>query len=103
FDLEEVKSGKNGKNYEKPEKYDIIYQALVEGIHDYFKKLGFTKATLGMSGGVDSALVFALAVKALGKENVLPVLMPSPYSSEHSIADSLEMVKRLGTEHKIIP
>ncbi len=103
FDLDEIKAGKGGKDYQKPEKYEIIYAALVEGIHDYFKKLGFRKATLGMSGGVDSALVFALAVKALGKENVLPVLMPSPYSSDHSINDSLEMVKRLGTDHKIIP
>lgn len=102
FDLEEVKEGIGAKDYEKPNKYEIIYKALVEGIHDYFKKLGFTKATLGMSGGVDSALVFALAVKALGKENVLPVLMPSPYSSGHSVDDSLEMIKRLGTDHKII-
>jgi NAD+ synthase (glutamine-hydrolysing) len=102
FNLDDVKNDKNLKAYEKPDKYEIIYKALVEGIHDYFKKLGFEKATLGMSGGVDSALVLALAVKALGKENVLPVLMPSPYSSEHSVNDSLEMIKRIGTEHKII-
>ncbi|RYD82101.1 MAG: NAD+ synthase [Sphingobacteriales bacterium] len=103
FDLDKVKAGNGLAEYKKPEKFEIIYQALVEGIHDYFKKLGFTKATLGMSGGVDSALVLALAVKALGKENVLPVLMPSPYSSEHSVNDSLEMVKCAGTDHKIIP
>ncbi|MGZ5281083.1 MAG: NAD+ synthase [Bacteroidia bacterium] len=102
FDLAEVNNGLGAKEYVKPDKYEVIYNALVEGIHDYFKKLGFKKATLGMSGGVDSALVLALAVKALGKENVLPVLMPSPYSSGHSVDDSLEMIKRLGTDHKII-
>lgn len=80
-----------------------IHDALVLGIKDYFAKSGFNKAVLGLSGGVDSALVLALAVKALGKDNVLSVLMPSQYSSDHSIDDSLEMVKRLGSPHKIIP
>jgi NAD+ synthase (glutamine-hydrolysing) len=80
-----------------------IHDALVLGIQDYFAKSGFSKAVLGLSGGVDSALVLALAVKALGKDNVLSVLMPSQYSSDHSIDDSLEMVKRLGSPHKIIP
>lgn len=80
-----------------------IYQALVLGIRDYFQKSGFTKAILGLSGGIDSAVVFSLAVAALGKENVLPVLMPSEFSSEHSVSDSLEMVKRLGTKHEIVP
>lgn len=102
FDLDEVKQGKNAVEYKPAPKFEIIYAALVEGIHDYFKKLGFSKATLGMSGGIDSAVVLALAVKALGKENVLPVLMPSPYSSEGSVNDSLDMIKRVGTDHKII-
>lgn len=103
FDLAEVRRGIGMADYTPPAKYELVYAALVEGIHDYFRKLGFGKATLGMSGGIDSALVLALAVKALGKENVLPVLMPSPYSSEGSVNDSLEMVKRVGTDHKIIP
>jgi NAD+ synthase (glutamine-hydrolysing) len=102
FDLDEVKQAKNAMEYTPAHKFEIIYAALVEGIHDYFKKLGFSKATLGMSGGIDSAVVLALAVTALGKENVLPVLMPSPYSSEGSVNDSLDMIKRVGTDHKII-
>lgn len=80
-----------------------IHKALLIGIGDYFRKSGFSKAILGMSGGIDSALVLALACQALGKENVLPVLMPSGFSSEHSVKDSLEMIKRLGCRHEIIP
>lgn len=91
-------------NGEQPrEKYALIYDALVMGIRDYFAKLQFDKAILGLSGGVDSALTLALAVEALGKDNVLPVLMPSRFSSEHSIADSLQLVNTLGCPHKIIP
>lgn len=85
------------------EKYQLMHDALVMGIRDYFRKLGFTKAIVGLSGGVDSALTVALAVAALGKENVLSVLMPSQYSSEHSVSDSLELVKNLGSPYKIIP
>ncbi|MFM2285075.1 MAG: hypothetical protein RLZZ543_572 [Bacteroidota bacterium] len=80
-----------------------IYNALVLGIRDYFGKMGFKKAILGLSGGVDSALVYTLAVHALGKENVLGVLMPSPYSSDHSISDSLELAKRLGAATETLP
>lgn len=80
-----------------------IYNALILGIRDYFQKSGFTKATLGMSGGIDSAVVLALACEALGKDNVLPVLMPSQYSTGHSVDDSLEMIKTLGCKHEIIP
>ncbi|MBX7226107.1 MAG: NAD+ synthase [Chitinophagales bacterium] len=85
------------------EKYQLMHDALVIGIKDYFRKLGFTKAIVGLSGGVDSALTVALAVAALGKGNVLSVLMPSQYSSEHSVSDSLELVKNLGSPYKIIP
>ncbi|MDQ3073732.1 MAG: NAD(+) synthase, partial [Bacteroidota bacterium] len=103
FDLEDMKVEEKSSGYILTSKYEQIYMALVEGIGDYFRKLGFKKAILGMSGGVDSALVLALAVKALGNENVLPVLMPSPYSSTHSVDDSLDMIRRLKTDHKIIP
>src|SRR6185295_18290416 len=75
---------------------ETIRRALVLGIHDYARKNGFTKALLGLSGGVDSAVVAALACEALGAENVLAVMMPSPYSSEASIADSINLVQRLG-------
>ncbi len=80
-----------------------IHQALILGIRDYFRKMGFTQAILGLSGGVDSALVYTLAVQALGKENVLGVLLPSPYSSDHSISDSLELASRLGARTETIP
>ena len=75
----------------------------MSGIKQYFSKLGFTKATLGLSGGIDSAIVLALAVEALGKENVLSVLLPSHYSSDHSVKDSLEMCDNLKSPYKIIP
>lgn len=80
-----------------------IYEALVLGIKDYFAKSGFSKAVLGLSGGIDSALVCALACRALGPENVMAVLMPSKYSSDHSIQDALDLVKNIGCMHEIIP
>ncbi|MGI0481852.1 NAD+ synthase [Geminocystis sp. CENA526] len=73
-----------------------IYQTLVLGVKDYARKCGFSKAILGLSGGIDSALVATIAVSALGKENVLGVLMPSPYSSDHSVIDAENLVKNLG-------
>ncbi len=81
----------------------LIHDALVCGIKNYFQKLGFKKAILGLSGGVDSALVLVLAVRALGKENVLSVLMPSQFSTSHSVDDSLKLLETLGSPHKIIP
>ena len=79
-----------------------IHDALVLGIKDYFAKSGFTKAVLGLSGGIDSALVCALAAEALGAENVMAVLMPSEFSSDHSIQDALDLVANLGCKHEII-
>jgi NAD+ synthase (glutamine-hydrolysing) len=79
-----------------------IYRALILGIRDYFTKMGFKKATLGLSGGIDSALVLVLAVEALGKENVRVLLMPSRYSSDHSIDDALQLAKNLDIQYEII-
>jgi NAD+ synthase (glutamine-hydrolysing) len=79
-----------------------IYDALIMGIKDYFSKMGFKKAILGLSGGVDSALVLALAVKALGADKVHAVMMPSQYSSDHSISDSIDLVNNLSCSHEII-
>lgn len=81
---------------------DRIYNALILGIKDYFSKLGFTKATLGASGGVDSALVQALAVAALGKENVHAILMPSQFSSDHSVSDAEQLSINLGNTYDTI-
>lgn len=80
-----------------------IHDALVMGIQDYFNKSGFSKAVLGLSGGIDSAIVCALACRALGPENVMAVLMPSKYSSDHSIKDALDLVENFGCKHEIIP
>jgi NAD+ synthetase len=82
---------------------EAIRDALVLGIKDYAQKNRFTKAVLGLSGGVDSSLVAALACEALGAENLLCVMMPSPFSSEGSIKDSEELVKNLGCESRIEP
>jgi len=79
-----------------------IRDALILGIKDYFQKSGFNKAVLGLSGGIDSAVVCALAAEALGPENVMAVLMPSEFSTEHSVQDALDLVKNLGCKHEII-
>ena len=80
-----------------------IYQALILGIRDYFRKMGFSKAILGSSGGVDSAVTLALACDALGKENVRAILMPSKFSSAHSVEDASILSKNLGNPYDIIP
>ncbi len=82
---------------------ELIHDALLLGIKDYFKKLGFKKAILGLSGGIDSAIVAVLAARALGPENVLCVLMPSEFSSMHSVDDSITLCEHTGIERNIIP
>ena len=79
-----------------------IYKALVLGIREYFSKQEFTKAVLGLSGGIDSALVLVLAAEALGAENVKAVLLPSQYSSQHSIDDAVALANNLGVSYDII-
>jgi len=80
-----------------------IWAALVLGVRDYVRKCGFSKVVLGLSGGIDSALVAAIASCAIGPENVLGVLMPSPYSSDHSVNDALELARNLGIASKLLP
>ena len=80
-----------------------IHQALILGIQDYFYKSGFKSATLGLSGGIDSAVVCALAAEALGPQNVMAVLLPSRFSSDHSIKDAEDLVKNLGCKHETVP
>jgi NAD+ synthase (glutamine-hydrolysing) len=80
-----------------------IHQALILGIRDYFFKMGFTKAILASSGGIDSAVTLALACEALGKENVRAVLLPSPYSTGHSVSDAEQLSRALGNPYDIIP
>ncbi|MFZ1263186.1 MAG: NAD+ synthase [Chitinophagaceae bacterium] len=87
--------------------YDLciseIHDAIVMAIRDYFSKMGFTKAILGSSGGIDSAVTLVLACKALGKENVRTILMPSPFSTEHSVSDAEQLSKNLGNPYDTIP
>jgi NAD+ synthase (glutamine-hydrolysing) len=80
-----------------------VWQALVLGVRDYIQKCGFQKVILGLSGGIDSALVAAIAAAAIGAENVLGVLMPSPYSSEHSVTDAIDLATNLGINTETIP
>jgi NAD+ synthase (glutamine-hydrolysing) len=79
-----------------------VYDALILGVRDYFSKMGFTKAILGSSGGVDSAVTLAIACDALGKENVHAILMPSPYSTGHSVDDAVALSRNLGNPYEII-
>lgn len=83
-------------------KIALIHDALVLGIKDYFKKLGFRQAIIGLSGGIDSAVTFVLAARALGSENVYGVMMPSQYSSDHSVHDAKELAENFGARYEII-
>jgi len=88
--------------------YDIsdvakIHDALILGIRDYFRKTGLKKAILGLSGGIDSAVTLVLAVKALGKDNVMSLLMPSEFSSEHSVNDAVALAQNLSSPYSIVP
>lgn len=103
YKLDDIEKNQHHNKEQDKNETKLIHDALVCGIQNYFQKLGFKKAILGLSGGVDSALVLALAVRALGKENVLSVLMPSQFSTTHSVEDSLKLLDNLGSPHKIIP
>ncbi len=102
YNLEDVLNGRENREQPK-DKIKLIHDAIVVGIKDYFGKLGFNKAILGLSGGIDSAVTAALAAEALGGENVRGVLMPSQYSSDHSVKDAEALAKNLGMPHDIIP
>ena len=81
----------------------MIYEAARCGLRDFFFKNGYTKACIGLSGGIDSAVVACLAADALGRENVRALLMPSPFSSDNSVEDAKELARRLGIEYNVIP
>ena len=106
FDLEKLNSKSasqaNNKFIGKNKRTALIHDALVMGIKNYFQKLGFSKAILGLSGGIDSAVTLVLAVKALGKKNVCSVLLPSQFSSGHSINDAKELAEIIGSPYDLI-
>ncbi len=81
----------------------MIYKAACLGLKDYFEKNGYTKACIGLSGGIDSAVVATLAVAVLGKENVMALMMPSEFSSQSSVDDAIELATNLGIEYSVIP
>lgn len=101
YDLDEVRKGGINKE-QKREKIALIHDALVIGIRNYFKKLGLKGAILGLSGGIDSAVVAVLAQRALGSENVRVLLMPSQYSSDHSINDARNLARNINIQYDII-
>lgn len=104
FSARDVRAGRNTLEYLRDEKNIAeIHQALLLGIRDYFDKMGFKKAIIGSSGGIDSAVVLALAVEALGKENVVAVLMPSQYSTSHSVSDGEQLSLNLENPYHIMP
>lgn len=102
YSLEEVMKGEQHQEQDKP-KMQLIHDALVIGIRDYFQKLGLKKVILGLSGGIDSAVVAVLAARALGPENVRVLLMPSQFSSDHSVNDAKELAQNLNIQYDIIP
>lgn len=103
FDLDDVMQNRQPQGALPKPKISLIHDALVLGIKDYFGKLGFKKAILGLSGGIDSAVTCVLAVRALGSENVRVVLMPSQFSSDHSVTDAQQLAQNLGIKYDIIP
>lgn len=101
YDLEDVKKGGQNKAQDK-DKIALIHDALVLGIKDYFRKSGLRRATLGLSGGIDSAVVAVLAQRALGAENVRVLLMPSQYSSDHSINDARQLAEKINIQYDLL-
>lgn len=102
YQLEDVMKGGYRRELAK-EKIPLIHDAIILGLKDYFGKLGLKKAILGLSGGIDSAITTVMAVRALGKENVRVVLMPSPFSSAHSVEDAKALAENLDIRYDIIP
>jgi NAD+ synthase (glutamine-hydrolysing) len=102
FDTEKPGLPQKNQGINPFDKIELIHDALVLGIRDYFGKLGLKKAILGLSGGIDSAVVLVLAARALGNENVMSLLLPSGFSSGHSVNDAVELAHNLQTPYELI-
>lgn len=103
FDLETILSHPKSHVENDKNKWSLIHDGILCGIRDYFRKLGFNKAILGLSGGIDSALTAVLAARALGSEHVHALLMPSQYSSDHSIQDAMDLCHNMGISYDVFP
>jgi NAD+ synthase (glutamine-hydrolysing) len=94
----------SGENHETcSDECEAVYHALVLGTRDYIRKCGFSRVLIGLSGGIDSSLTAAIAVEAVGKENVTGLALPGPFSSDHSLRDAREMAERLDIRFEIVP
>ena len=102
YELDEVIKGDFEKR-QTSSKIEKIHDALIVGVENYFGKLGFKKAILGLSGGIDSAVTAVIAARALGPENLHVLLMPSQFSSDHSVNDAKKLAENLGCKYDIIP
>jgi len=106
YDLEDVMNSPHSftpKDVGPGKWIPLIHDALVMGIRNYFQKLGFKKAILGLSGGIDSAVTLVLATEALGSENVWAVLLPSSFSSDHSVKDAIDLTENLSCRYDTVP
>jgi NAD+ synthase (glutamine-hydrolysing) len=102
FSLEEIRKGTFSGIHPINDPITLIHKALVTGLHDYFAKSGLKNGILGLSGGIDSAICLCLAVEALGNKHVRALLMPSRYSSDHSVSDAIALAKNLEVQYDII-
>ncbi len=102
YDLDEVVKGREKEHFQDKNKMQLIHDALIVGLRNYFGKMNLKQAILGLSGGIDSAVVAVIAARALGKDNVRVVLMPSQFSSDHSVTDARTLAKNLGVQYDII-
>jgi NAD+ synthase (glutamine-hydrolysing) len=94
--LVDLEDGSGDRREDFSDECEAVYQALVLGTRDYIRKCGFSRVLIGLSGGIDSSLTAAIAVEAVGRENVTGVAMPGPYSSDHSLRDAREMAAKMG-------
>ena len=100
--LDEIYESDSKSSEITPDQTELINRALITGIRDYFSKMNFKSAILGLSGGIDSAVCLCLAVEALGRENVRALLLPSRYSSGHSVSDAVNLADNLDVKYEII-
>ncbi len=98
----DIGAGQGELHADFPDECEAAFEALVMGTRDYLRKCGFTQVLIGLSGGIDSSLTAVIAVEAVGRENVIGVGMPGPYSSDHSVADARALAQNLGIRFELI-